>query len=157
MEHAGTKQYFSESKLWDGRSFCVCTVSTLYPGKLKPKIFASRLVSLKQPVCLSVWDLPNGRKLNAEFWMTVSNGGRRSGHVVPGGLHHNVLLDMWLLLISPSQFTPAKSCHDADYKTGSQLLKPRVRLIMTNFEHTTFCSVSHAVTPKVQPNSFPSC
>jgi len=28
---------------------------------------------------------------------------------------------------------------------------------MTNFEHTTFPSGSHPVTPKVQPESFLSC
>jgi len=155
MEHTGTIQYCSEAKLRNGRSFCVRTVSTVYAGKQTQNFWSPN--HKFEAVCLSVWDLPNGPKLNAEFWLTVSNGGRRPGHVVPGGLHHNVLLDMWLSLTSPSQFTSAKSCHDPDYTTGSQLLKPRVRLIMTDFEHTTFRSRPHAVMPKVQPETLPSC
>jgi len=40
--------------------------------------------------------------------VVVSNGGCKPERVVPNGLHHNALLDIWLLLISLSQFTSAK-------------------------------------------------
>jgi len=67
----------------------------------------------------------------------VSNGGCKPEHVVPSGLHHNALLDIWLLLISLSQFTSAKLSR-LQLHTGSQLLKLSVGLTVTNIQRVTF-------------------
>jgi len=69
--------------------------------------------------------------------MAVSNDGCKPQTVVPSGLHHNALLDIWLLLISLSQFTSAKLSR-LRLHTGSQLLKLSVGLTVTNFQHATF-------------------